>query len=132
MRLIAGGQLEAERLPGSSYWKIPVSSLLAFEDRRAGAAERSDGFRVRLLRQAPRLSDPRAPQPAVLEADAICSWVLHELFGRLAMEVGLLALIWSDRSAPLARTVRGRDPRGWEGETREVGGQIRLAFRRGE
>jgi excisionase family DNA binding protein len=44
LRLIAAGQLEAERLEGSSYWKIPLSSVLAFEDRRADAAKRSDEF----------------------------------------------------------------------------------------
>jgi excisionase family DNA binding protein len=44
LRLIAAGQLDAERLAGSRYWKIPLSSVLAFEDRRADAANRSDEF----------------------------------------------------------------------------------------
>jgi excisionase family DNA binding protein len=34
-RLIDYGKLEARKLPGSSYWKIPLSSVLAFEERRA-------------------------------------------------------------------------------------------------
>lgn len=34
-RLIDYGELEARKLPGSSYWKIPLSSVLAFEERRA-------------------------------------------------------------------------------------------------
>jgi|SRR5665811_999377 len=34
-RLIDSGQLEARQLPGSSYWKIPLSSVLACEERRA-------------------------------------------------------------------------------------------------
>jgi excisionase family DNA binding protein len=35
MRLIGYGDLVAQRLPGSSHWKIPLSSLLAFEEGRA-------------------------------------------------------------------------------------------------
>jgi excisionase family DNA binding protein len=35
MRLIDYGKLEARRLPGSTYWKIPLSSVLALEERRA-------------------------------------------------------------------------------------------------
>jgi excisionase family DNA binding protein len=34
-RLIDYGKLEARTLPGSSYWKIPLSSVLALEERRA-------------------------------------------------------------------------------------------------
>jgi excisionase family DNA binding protein len=34
MRLIGYGDLEAQQLPGSSHWKIPLSSLLAFEAER--------------------------------------------------------------------------------------------------
>jgi hypothetical protein len=34
-RLIDYGKLEARKLPGSSYWKIPLSSVLALEERRA-------------------------------------------------------------------------------------------------
>lgn len=36
MRLIDYGKLEARRLPGSRYWKIPLPSVLALEERRAG------------------------------------------------------------------------------------------------
>jgi excisionase family DNA binding protein len=35
MRLIGYGDLVAQRLPGSSHWKIPLSSVLAFEESRA-------------------------------------------------------------------------------------------------
>jgi excisionase family DNA binding protein len=42
LRLIAAGQLDAERLAGSTYWKIPLSSVLAFEARRADAVKRAD------------------------------------------------------------------------------------------
>jgi len=35
VRLIEYGDLPAEKLTGSSYWKIPLSSILAFEEQRA-------------------------------------------------------------------------------------------------
>jgi excisionase family DNA binding protein len=35
VRLIGYGELEAQKLSGSSYWKIPLASVLAFEERRA-------------------------------------------------------------------------------------------------
>lgn len=35
VRLIGSGALEARKLPGSSYWKIPLRSVLAFEQRRS-------------------------------------------------------------------------------------------------
>jgi excisionase family DNA binding protein len=35
VRLIGYGELPAEKLPGSSYWRIPLASVLAFEERRA-------------------------------------------------------------------------------------------------
>ena len=35
VRLIGYGDLPAEKLAGSSYWKIPLASVLAFEERRA-------------------------------------------------------------------------------------------------
>lgn len=35
VRLIGYGELPAEKLEGSSYWKIPLESVLAFEERRA-------------------------------------------------------------------------------------------------
>ena len=34
VRLIGYGELQAQKLPGSSYWKIPLASVLAFEARR--------------------------------------------------------------------------------------------------
>lgn len=37
VRLIGYGDLEARKLPGSKYWKIPVRSVLAFEERRREA-----------------------------------------------------------------------------------------------
>ena len=33
VRLIGHGQLPAEKLPGSGYWKIPLASVLAFQAR---------------------------------------------------------------------------------------------------
>jgi excisionase family DNA binding protein len=35
VRLIGYGDLPAEKLEGSSYWKIPLASVLAFEEQRA-------------------------------------------------------------------------------------------------
>lgn len=43
-RLIAAGELEAEQMEGSSYWKIPVRSLIAFEERRELGRQQSDAF----------------------------------------------------------------------------------------
>jgi excisionase family DNA binding protein len=40
-RLIGYGELEARKLPGSSYWKIPLSSVLACEERRAESDRRT-------------------------------------------------------------------------------------------
>jgi excisionase family DNA binding protein len=34
VRLIGYGEVQAHKLPGSNYWKIPLASLLAFEERR--------------------------------------------------------------------------------------------------
>lgn len=44
VRLIAAGDLVAERLPGSSYWQIPLDQLLAFEERRTQARQDADAF----------------------------------------------------------------------------------------
>lgn len=44
VRLINAGELEAQKLPGSSYWQIPLGTVLAFEERREHARERSDAF----------------------------------------------------------------------------------------
>lgn len=43
-RLIDAGKLEAVQLPGSSHWKVPASSLVAFEQRRQKANERAARF----------------------------------------------------------------------------------------
>jgi excisionase family DNA binding protein len=37
VRLINAGEIEAERMAGSSYWQIPLSAVLAFEERMAEA-----------------------------------------------------------------------------------------------
>lgn len=37
VRLIGYGEIEAQKLPGSRYWKIPVTSVLDFERRRAAS-----------------------------------------------------------------------------------------------
>ncbi|HEX3691832.1 MAG TPA: helix-turn-helix domain-containing protein [Solirubrobacteraceae bacterium] len=39
VRLIGCGELQAQKLPGSSYWKIPLASLLAFEQERERGRE---------------------------------------------------------------------------------------------
>lgn len=44
MRLVEAGELDGEQLPGSSYWQIPLASVVALEERRASARERSDAF----------------------------------------------------------------------------------------
>jgi excisionase family DNA binding protein len=33
VRLIGSGELPAKRLPHSGYWKIPLTSILAFEEK---------------------------------------------------------------------------------------------------
>jgi excisionase family DNA binding protein len=44
VRLITAGELAAEKLPNSSYWRIPAASLIAFEDRREQGRRRADAF----------------------------------------------------------------------------------------
>ena len=44
VRLINAGELEARKLPGSSYWQIPLATVLAFEQRSERAGERADAF----------------------------------------------------------------------------------------
>jgi hypothetical protein len=44
VRLINAGELEARKLPGSSYWQIPLATVLAFEERSERAGERADAF----------------------------------------------------------------------------------------
>jgi excisionase family DNA binding protein len=42
VRLIAAGDLDARRMPGSIYWQIPAASVLAFEERRERARRQAD------------------------------------------------------------------------------------------
>jgi len=44
VRLINAGELEARKLPGSSYWQIPLAAVLAFEERSRKAGEMADEF----------------------------------------------------------------------------------------
>jgi excisionase family DNA binding protein len=37
VRLINAGEIEAKRMAGSSYWQIPLSAVLVFEERMAEA-----------------------------------------------------------------------------------------------
>lgn len=48
------------------------------------------------MRWARRLSESERPPRAVLDTDIIYSRVLHELLGRVASELRLLDLFWSD------------------------------------
>lgn len=43
-RLIDAGELRAERMEGSAYWKVPLAEVLAFEERSAAARARADAF----------------------------------------------------------------------------------------
>jgi excisionase family DNA binding protein len=43
-RLIEAGELQAQQLPNSTHWKIPLRAVLAFEERRAAAEERADQY----------------------------------------------------------------------------------------
>jgi excisionase family DNA binding protein len=43
-RLIEADELQAQQLPNSTHWKIPLRAVLAFEERRAAAEERADEF----------------------------------------------------------------------------------------
>jgi excisionase family DNA binding protein len=44
VRLINAGELPAEKLANSRYWKIPVVSVFAFEERRDRGRLRADEF----------------------------------------------------------------------------------------
>lgn len=44
VRLINAGEIGARKLPSSSYWQIPLGSMLDFEQRREHARELSDAF----------------------------------------------------------------------------------------
>lgn len=41
-RLMEAGELEGRRLPNSDHWKVPLRSVLDFEDRRTHAEDRAD------------------------------------------------------------------------------------------
>jgi excisionase family DNA binding protein len=49
-RLIDAGKLEARQLPNSRYWKVPLSSVLAFEARREHGRQLSDQWSAELDR----------------------------------------------------------------------------------
>lgn len=44
VRLINAGRLEAQKLPGSGYWQIPLAAVLAFEERRECGRLQADDF----------------------------------------------------------------------------------------
>lgn len=44
VRLVTTGELEARKPLGSSYWQIPLATVLAFEDRSQRAGEMADEF----------------------------------------------------------------------------------------
>jgi excisionase family DNA binding protein len=44
MRLIGYGSLEAQQLPESTHWKIPLSSVLAFEEERERGDQIADDW----------------------------------------------------------------------------------------
>jgi excisionase family DNA binding protein len=43
-RLIEAGELEAQQLPNSTHWKIPLRVVLTFEEVRTAAEKRADEF----------------------------------------------------------------------------------------
>jgi excisionase family DNA binding protein len=54
VRLIGYGDLQAHKLPGSSHWKIPLASVLAFEEER----ERGDRLADEWSRELDALGAP--------------------------------------------------------------------------
>lgn len=44
VRLIQAGELAGSKLEGSSYWQMPMSSIVEFEQRRALAQKATDDF----------------------------------------------------------------------------------------
>jgi hypothetical protein len=48
MRLIEADELPARQMPGSSYWKLPLSGIVAFETRRDRARREADAFAAEL------------------------------------------------------------------------------------
>ena len=47
-RLVDAGELEGRQMPNSRYWKIPLSSVLAFEQRRERGRELTDVWSAEL------------------------------------------------------------------------------------
>lgn len=47
-RLVDAGELEGRQMPSSRYWKIPLSSVLAFEERRERGRELTDAWSAEL------------------------------------------------------------------------------------
>jgi excisionase family DNA binding protein len=47
-RLVDAGELVGRQMPGSRYWKIPLASILEFEERRERAARDADRFAAEL------------------------------------------------------------------------------------
>lgn len=43
-RLMEAGELEGKKLPKSSHWKVPLGSILDFEQRRSEGERRADEF----------------------------------------------------------------------------------------
>lgn len=54
VRLIGYGDLEGQKLPGSTHWKIPLSTVLAFEEER----ERGDQLADEWSRELDALGAP--------------------------------------------------------------------------
>lgn len=47
-RLVGAGELVGRQMPNSRYWKIPLSSVIAFERGREQAARTADTFSAEL------------------------------------------------------------------------------------
>ena len=47
-RLVDAGELEGRQMPNSRYWKIPLSSVLAFEERRGRGRQLTDRWSAEL------------------------------------------------------------------------------------
>ncbi len=44
VRLVEAGRLDGQRMPGSEYWQIPLTSVIALRDSREGARDRARKF----------------------------------------------------------------------------------------
>jgi excisionase family DNA binding protein len=47
-RLVDAGELDGRQMPNSRYWKIPLSSVLAFEQRRERGRDLTDAWAAEL------------------------------------------------------------------------------------